>query len=81
MKVLVTGSQGYIGCVVVGALRAAGHEVAGIDMLLYRGCDLSPVDDASAIPVDVRQATWRGSTRWSISPRCRTTRSEPSTAS
>jgi len=35
MKVLVTGHDGYIGSVMVPALRAAGHEVVGVDTYFY----------------------------------------------
>jgi len=39
MRVLVTGSDGYIGRVLVPLLQGAGHEVAGLDSRLYAGCD------------------------------------------
>jgi len=42
MKVLVSGDRGYIGAVLVPLLRAAGHEVDGLDVGLYEGCDLGP---------------------------------------
>src|SRR5215472_13554252 len=42
MKVLVAGDRGYIGAVLVPLLRAAGHEVDGLDVGLYEGCDLGP---------------------------------------
>ena len=35
MKVLVTGHDGYIGSVMVPALRAAGHDVRGVDTFFY----------------------------------------------
>jgi nucleoside-diphosphate-sugar epimerase len=56
MKVLVAGDRGYIGAVMVPILRAAGHEVAGLDVGLYEGCDLFPdLDDVSdRAPVDLR---------------------------
>jgi nucleoside-diphosphate-sugar epimerase len=38
MRVLVTGHDGYIGQVLVPLLQAAGHEVTGLDSLLFEGC-------------------------------------------
>jgi nucleoside-diphosphate-sugar epimerase len=45
MKVLVAGDRGYIGAVLVPFLRAAGHEVTGLDLGLYDGCDLWPGEE------------------------------------
>lgn len=39
MKMLVAGDRGYIGAVLVPFLRAAGHQVDGLDLGLYEGCD------------------------------------------
>jgi nucleoside-diphosphate-sugar epimerase len=39
MRILVAGDRGYIGTVLVPFLRAAGHEVDGLDLDLYEGCD------------------------------------------
>ncbi len=39
MHILVTGSDGYIGSVLVPLLAAAGHRVSGLDSRLYDGCD------------------------------------------
>jgi nucleoside-diphosphate-sugar epimerase len=39
MRVLITGHDGYIGQVLVPLLLAAGHEVTGLDSLLFDGCD------------------------------------------
>lgn len=39
MKLLLTGHKGYIGAVAGPILRAAGHEVIGIDTDLYGNCD------------------------------------------
>jgi len=39
LKILVAGHRGYIGAVLVPFLRAAGHEVDGLDSGLYEGCD------------------------------------------
>jgi nucleoside-diphosphate-sugar epimerase len=56
MRVLVTGDRGYIGAVLVPFLRAAGHEVDGLDLGLYEGCDLGspPEDLAGRPPRDMR---------------------------
>ena len=42
MRVLVTGNRGYIGSVLAPALRDAGHDVTGLDVDLFAGCDLGP---------------------------------------
>src|SRR5215469_378734 len=56
MRVLVAGDRGYIGAVLVPFLRAAGHEVDGLDLGLYDGCDLGPsTQGATARPTcDIR---------------------------
>jgi nucleoside-diphosphate-sugar epimerase len=36
MRILVTGSRGYIGCVMTRLMTEAGHDVVGIDTDLYR---------------------------------------------
>lgn len=57
MRVLVAGDRGYIGAVMVPFLRAAGHEVDGLDLGLYEGCDLWPAPDIGARPPrDMRDA-------------------------
>jgi nucleoside-diphosphate-sugar epimerase len=57
MRVLVAGDRGYIGAVLVPFLRAAGHDVNGLDLGLYEGCDLGPVEDIGARPPhDIRDA-------------------------
>jgi nucleoside-diphosphate-sugar epimerase len=48
MRVLVAGDRGYIGAVLVPFLRAAGHDVDGLDLGLYEGCDLGPALDGTA---------------------------------
>jgi nucleoside-diphosphate-sugar epimerase len=58
MKVLVTGQLGYIGVEMVPALRAAGHEVVGLDTGLYNECDfMAPPDEVPNIDVDMRDVT------------------------
>ncbi len=42
MRVMVTGHDGYIGQVLVPLFRAAGHEVVGLDSLLFEGCTFGP---------------------------------------
>ena len=56
MRVLVAGDRGYIGTVLVPFLRAAGHEVDGLDLGLYEGCDLGPAlgRRAARRPQDIR---------------------------
>ncbi|MEU4601865.1 SDR family oxidoreductase [Kribbella sp. NPDC023972] len=56
MRVLVTGDRGYIGAVMVPFLRAAGHQVDGLDTGLYEGCDLlgGPDPIGSRAPRDMR---------------------------
>jgi len=48
MKILLTGHKGYIGAAAAPLLRAAGHEVSGLDTDLYQGCDFG--DELGAIP-------------------------------
>jgi nucleoside-diphosphate-sugar epimerase len=58
MKVLLTGHRGYIGTEMVPALRAAGHEVVGLDICYYDACDFSsPPDEVPALKVDLRDVT------------------------
>lgn len=57
MKVLLTGSHGYVGSVTERVLADAGHEVTGLDSLLYDGCDLPGAGGNGARPAlvgDVR---------------------------
>jgi nucleoside-diphosphate-sugar epimerase len=58
MKVLVAGDRGYIGAVLVPFLRTAGHEVDGLDIGLYEGCDLGPAlpDGGTRATLDMRDA-------------------------
>src|SRR6185503_13069181 len=55
MKVLVTGHQGYIGSVLCPLLREHGHEVSGLDVGFFEGCDfLSAPLEVPAIRRDMR---------------------------
>jgi nucleoside-diphosphate-sugar epimerase len=55
MRVLITGHNGYIGCVLVPLLREAGHEVVGLDNYLYETCTFGDdVPDPPALRKDVR---------------------------
>jgi nucleoside-diphosphate-sugar epimerase len=55
MRVLVAGDRGYIGGVMAPFLRGAGHEVDGLDLGLYDGCDFGPASE----PADDRQRDTR----------------------
>lgn len=55
MRVLVTGHNGYLGSVMVPVLRAAGHEVLGLDTLFFEDCGLGDdVDRGPSIRKDIR---------------------------
>ena len=56
MRVLLTGSGGYVGSVTRGVLETAGHAVVGLDARLYEGCDLTPLTPPPPpeLPVDLR---------------------------
>ncbi|MFY9705686.1 MAG: NAD(P)-dependent oxidoreductase, partial [Desulfobacterales bacterium] len=55
MKVLVTGSRGYIGTVLVPMLLQKDHEVIGLDTDLYQMCTFDgKVPDINTIATDVR---------------------------
>jgi nucleoside-diphosphate-sugar epimerase len=57
MRVLVTGHDGYIGCVLVPMLQRRGHEVVGMDSYLFRGCALgAEPPELPSLPVDIRDA-------------------------
>lgn len=54
MRVLVTGHDGYIGCVMVPMLRASGHDVVGLDSGLFDGCEFDDPPTSENIRADVR---------------------------
>lgn len=58
MRLMVTGSRGYIGVEMVTQLLAKGHDVVGLDNGLYEGCDfVSPPDDIDTLVCDIRDVT------------------------
>lgn len=48
MRILLTGHKGYIGAVAGSMIRSAGHEVVGLDMDLFAGCEFG--ESSSDIP-------------------------------
>jgi nucleoside-diphosphate-sugar epimerase len=58
MRVLVAGDRGYIGALLVPFLRKAGHQVDGLDVGLYEGCDFgTPPEGLGERPArDIREA-------------------------
>ena len=58
MKVLVTGSEGYIGIVLVKHLLEKGYDVIGLDTCYYKDCNIiSQQNDIKLIEKDVRDVT------------------------
>jgi nucleoside-diphosphate-sugar epimerase len=58
MRVLVAGDRGYIGAVLAPFVRAAGHEVVGIDVGWYDGCDFGAQPSGyEQRTVDIRDVT------------------------
>lgn len=58
MRVLLTGHEGYIGCLLAPMLTEAGHDVVGLDTNLFTDGNLGPA--AAKIPTinkDVRDVT------------------------
>jgi nucleoside-diphosphate-sugar epimerase len=59
MRVLVTGSRGYIGAVLVPMLLKAGHDVVGADTDYYSRCTFAgDLADVPTRKADVRDASW-----------------------
>lgn len=54
MRVLVTGHRGYIGTVLTPMLKAAGHDVAGIDSDLYERCTFAPGGEMPVVPTTLK---------------------------
>jgi nucleoside-diphosphate-sugar epimerase len=47
VRVLITGTDGYIGCLMAPFIAALGHEVVGLDTRYFREAQLGPAADAS----------------------------------
>jgi nucleoside-diphosphate-sugar epimerase len=64
VRVLVTGSDGYIGAVLVPWLTSAGHQVVGLDTGLFGRCGFgpepAPVETMAVDLRDVRAEDLRG---------------------
>jgi nucleoside-diphosphate-sugar epimerase len=55
MRILLTGHKGYIGAVAGPILRAAGHEVVGLDADFFAGCEFGePAADIPQVRKDIR---------------------------
>lgn len=61
MRILVTGHHGYLGSVLTPALLEHGHAVTGLDVFLYRGCELFTSNDSGVaeLELDVRDVRAR----------------------
>jgi nucleoside-diphosphate-sugar epimerase len=58
MRVLLTGHDGYVGAVMAPLLRAAGHEVVGLDSRLFLGCDFGAYRPCiEALHLDLRDVS------------------------
>jgi nucleoside-diphosphate-sugar epimerase len=55
MRVLITGHNGYIGSVLAPMVRAAGHDVVGLDTFLFEGGTFGPNgSEIDALRMDLR---------------------------
>ena len=58
MRVLLTGSRGYIGTIMGPLLAAAGHEVTGLDTDFYEACTfVGPLPAIPSLKRDIRDVT------------------------
>lgn len=56
-RVLITGYRGYVGSVMAPIFQDAGHEVTGIDVDFFEGCDLTAVPAVTGSRRDIRDVT------------------------
>lgn len=55
MKVLMTGHKGYLGSVMAPFIRAAGHDLTGLDSCLFEDCTLGPANpEIPELRLDIR---------------------------
>lgn len=59
MRILVTGHDGYIGTMLVPMLQSRGHQVIGMDSMLFEQCSFGPRLSKPDVEyrVDIRDAT------------------------
>jgi nucleoside-diphosphate-sugar epimerase len=58
LRILLTGHKGYIGAVAGPVLRAAGHDVIGLDTDLFAGCEFGQArPDIPEVRKDLRDLT------------------------
>lgn len=58
MRVLLTGSRGYIGTIMGPLIAAAGHEVAGLDTDFYEACTfVGPLPGIPSLKRDIRDVS------------------------
>src|SRR5688572_1186651 len=59
MRVFITGTEGYIGCLMAPAIAACGHEIVGLDTGYFVEARLGSEPDAPlrAINKDLRNIT------------------------
>lgn len=59
MRVLVTGHNGYVGTVMVPLLKAAGHNIVGLDTNLYQRSTFGEdrIEEITAVNKDIRDIT------------------------
>lgn len=56
MRIVVTGSEGYLGGVIVSALQQRGHDVLGMDSGFFADCLLTDAPDMITAHHDIRDA-------------------------